>query len=64
MAAFRKLQKLHQDYRETGPVSKESREEIWNRFKTASTVINKRHQQHFEQLKEKEKENLDQKPVI
>ena len=64
VAAFRKLQKLHQDYRETGPVSKESREEIWNRFKTASTLINKRHQQHFEQLKEKEKENLDQKTVI
>ena len=64
VAAFRKLQKLHQDYRETGPVSKESREEIWNRFKTASTVINKKHQQHFEQLKEKEKENLDQKTVI
>ena len=64
VAAFRKLQKLHQDYRETGPVSKESREEIWNRFKTASTVINKRHQQHFEDLKEKEKENLDQKTVI
>ena len=64
VSAFRKLQKLHQDYRETGPVSKESREEIWTRFKTASTVINKRHQQHFEQLKEKEKENLDQKIVI
>ena len=64
VGAFRKLQKLHQDYRETGPVSKESREEIWNRFKTASTVINKRHQQHFEELKEKEKENLDQKTVI
>ena len=64
VSAFRKLQKLHQEYRETGPVSKESREEIWNRFKTASTVINKRHQQHFEQLKEKEKENLDQKTVI
>ena len=64
VAAFRKLQKLHQDYRETGPVSKESREEIWTRFKAASTVINKRHQQHFEQLKEKEKENLDQKTVI
>ena len=64
VAAFRKLQKLHQDYRETGPVSKESREEIWNRFKTASTVINKRHQEHFENLKEKEKENLDQKTVI
>ena len=64
VAAFRKLQKLHQDYRETGPVSKESREEIWNRFKTASTIINKRHQQHFEELKDKEKENLDQKTVI
>jgi len=64
VGAFRKLQKLHQDYRETGPVSKESREEIWTRFKTASTVINKRHQQHFELLKEKEKENLDQKTVI
>ena len=64
VAAFRKLQKLHQDYRETGPVSKESREEVWTRFKAASTVINKRHQQHFEQLKEKEKENLDQKTVI
>ena len=64
VAAFRKLQKLHQDYRETGPVSKESREEIWTRFKAASTVINKRHQQHFEELKEKEKENLDQKTVI
>ncbi len=64
VGAFRKLQKLHQDYRETGPVSKESREEIWNRFKTASTIINKRHQQHFENLKEKEKENLDQKTVI
>jgi len=64
VAAFRKLQKLHQEYRETGPVSKESREEIWNRFKTASTIINKRHQQHFEELKDKEKENLDQKTVI
>ena len=64
VAAFRKLQKLHQDYRETGPVSKESREEIWERFKAASTVINKRHQQHFEQIKDKEKENLDQKTVI
>ena len=64
VAAFRKLQKLHQDYRETGPVSKESREEIWNRFTTASTIINKRHQQHFEELKDKEKENLDQKTVI
>ena len=64
VGAFRKLQKLHQDYRETGPVSMESREEIWTRFKAESTVINKRHQQHFEEIKEKEKENLDQKTVI
>lgn len=64
VAAFRKLQKLHQEYRETGPVSKESREEIWNRFKAASTVVNRRHQQHFENIKEKEKESLDQKTVI
>jgi len=64
VAAFRKLQKLHQEYRETGPVSKESREEIWNRFKAASTVVNRRHQQHFEDIKEKEKESLDQKTVI
>lgn len=64
VAAFRKLQKLHQEYRETGPVSKESREEIWNRFKAASTIVNRRHQQHFEDIKEKEKESLDQKTVI
>ncbi len=64
VAAFRKLQKLHQEFRETGPVSKESREEIWNRFKTASTIVNRRHQQHFEDIKEKEKESLDQKTVI
>lgn len=64
VAAFHKLQKLHQSFREAGPVSKESREEVWNRFKTASTIVNKRHQQHFEELKKKEQENLDQKTVI
>lgn len=64
IAAFRKLQKLHQDFRETGPVSKESREEIWNRFKAASTVVNRRHQQHFEEIKKNEQEHLDQKTVI
>ena len=62
--AFRKLQKLHQDFRETGPVSKESREEIWNRFKAASTAVNRRHQQHFEEVKKNEQEHLDQKTVI
>jgi len=62
--AFRELQKLHQEFRETGPVAKESREEIWARFKAASTKINKRHQAHFEEIKKKEQENLDQKVVI
>ena len=64
ISAFRALQKLHQDFRETGPVSKESREEIWNRFKAASTVVNRRHQQHFEEIKKAEQEHLDQKVVI
>ena len=64
LAAFRALQKLHQDFRETGPVSKDSREEIWNRFKAASTEINRRHQQHFEEIKKTEQENLDRKTVI
>ena len=61
ISAFHQLQKLHQEYRETGPVSKELREEIWQRFKAASTVINKRHQQHFEGLRAKEEENLEKK---
>lgn len=64
VAAFHSLQKLHQSFREAGPVSKDLREEIWNRFKAASTIVNKRHQQHFEELKKKEQENLDQKTVI
>ncbi len=64
ISAFHQLQKLHQEFRETGPVSKELREEIWSRFKTASTVVNRRHQQHFEDLKEKEQHNLDEKSVI
>ncbi len=61
ISAFHQLQKLHQEYREIGPVSKELREEIWQRFKAASTVINKRHQQHFEGLRAKEEENLEKK---
>ena len=64
ISAFHQLQKLHQEYRETGPVSKELREEIWNRFKAASTVINKRHQQHFEGLRAKEEENLQKKTAL
>ena len=64
ISAFHQLQKLHQEYREIGPVSKELREEIWNRFKAASTVINKRHQQHFEGLRAKEEDNLAKKTVL
>ena len=64
ISAFHQLQKLHQEFRETGPVAKEQREEIWNRFKTASTAVNRRHQQHFEEIKEKEQRNLDEKTVI
>lgn len=64
IAAFQQLQNLHQEYKETGPVAKELREDIWNRFKTASTVINKRHQQHFEDIKAKEEENLAKKTAL
>ena len=64
ISAFHQLQKLHQEFRETGPVAKEQREEIWARFKAASTIVNKRHQQHFENIKEKEQRNLDEKTVI
>ena len=64
ISAFHQLQKLHQEFRETGPVAKEQREEIWNRFKAASTTVNRRHQQHFEGIKEKEQRNLDEKIVI
>ena len=64
ISAFHQLQKLHQEYREVGPVSKELREEIWQRFKAASTVINKRHQQHFEGLRAKEEENLARKTEL
>jgi len=64
ISAFHQLQKLHGEYRETGPVSKELREGIWERFKAASTVINKRHQQHFEAIRAREEENLEKKTVL
>ena len=64
VSAFHQLQKLHQEFRDTGPVAKELRDEIWNRFKAASTIVNRHHQQHFEALKESEQHNLDQKTVI
>ena len=64
ISAFHQLQKLHQEYREIGPVAKEEREEIWNRFKAASTVINKRQQQHFEGIRAKEEDNLARKTEL
>lgn len=64
VSAFHQLQKLHQEFRETGPVAKELREEIWKRFKDASTVVNKRHQDHFEELKNREEENLVKKTAL
>lgn len=64
ISAFHQLQELHQQYREIGPVAKELREEIWARFKAASTVINKRHQQHFETLRQEEEENLTKKTAL
>ena len=64
ISAFHQLQELHQQYRDTGPVSKDLREEIWNRFKAASTVVNKRHQQHFENLRAQEEDNLTRKTAL
>lgn len=64
VSAFHQLQELHQQYREIGPVAKELREDIWGRFKAASTVINKRHQQHFERLRSMEQENLNRKTAL
>ena len=64
VSAFHQLQKLHQEFRDTGPVAKDLRESVWARFKAASTVVNRRHQQHFERLKAEEQHNLDQKTVI
>ena len=64
ISAFHQLQELHNEYRESGPVAKELRESIWARFKAASTVINKKHQQHFEDLRAKEEENLAKKTEL
>lgn len=64
ISAFHQLQELHQQYREIGPVAKDLRESIWARFKAASTIINKRHQQHFEDLRAKEEDNLARKTEL
>ena len=57
LSAFRRLQEMHEEWKGIGPVAKEIREEIWSRFKAASTIINKRHQEHFESLKAAEAAN-------
>ena len=62
--AFRELQKLHEQWKEYGPVAKEFRETIWDRFKAATAVVNKRYQAHFEGLKEQQAENLAKKTVL
>lgn len=64
VSAFHQLQKLHQEFREIGPVAKDLREQVWERFKAASTIVNKRHQEHFDKLKETEKENLVKKTAL
>jgi len=64
ISAFHQLQKLHQQWREIGPVAKDFREPVWERFKEASTAINKKHQTHFEGLKEQEEANLKEKIAI
>ena len=64
ISAFHQLQDLHQEYRETGPVEKELREQVWQRFKAASTIINKRHQQHFEEIRAEEEDNLVKKTAL
>lgn len=64
ISAFHQLQELHQQFREVGPVAKELRDEVWTRFKAASTVINKRHQQHFDELRAKEEHNLVKKTAL
>ena len=64
ISAFHQLQNLHQEYREVGPVAKELREQIWARFKAASTVINKKHQQHFENIRLQEEKNLEMKTAL
>lgn len=64
VSAFHQLQKLHEDFRECGPVAKEEREAIWTRFKAASTTINKRHQDHFLAIKQQEEENLLKKQEL
>ncbi|MDR0955282.1 MAG: DUF349 domain-containing protein [Rikenellaceae bacterium] len=61
VSSFHKLQKLHEQWREVGPVANEYKEQLWDRFKEASSKINKRHQEYFEEIKEEQRRNLDLK---
>lgn len=62
--ASRALQQLHDEWAEIGPVARELREDLWNRFKAASSIINKKHQAYFDELHQKEQENLEKKQAI
>ena len=62
--AFRKLQKFHDQWRETGPVAAELKEALWERFKAASSVVNRRHQEHFESIKQEQVKNLEAKTAL
>lgn len=64
VAAFKDLQKLHEEWKETGPVAKEYRDQLWERFKAVTSEINKKHQQYYEQLKETQKKNLESKTIL
>ena len=64
LQAFNQLQTLHQEWKETGPVAKEIREDVWAKFKEASTVINKKHQAYFDAIKAREEENLTKKTAL
>ena len=62
--AFHKLQKLHEEWREIGPVAIEHKEGLWERFKAASTIINRRHQEHFENIKAEQIKNFERKSAL
>jgi hypothetical protein len=64
VVAFRKLQKYHEQWRDIGPVATEFRESLWERFKNATAQINKKHLEHFEQLKSEQQNNLNLKQVL
>ena len=64
VSAFHKLQKLHEEWRETGPIARELREPMWERFKKSTTAINKRHQDYFEEQKKIQKQNLEAKIIL